>query len=231
MTTRDKGITLPAASPYVNVNGVAVGVQVTDAANDYTVKTAWAFGPGYSAPINPSPLTAVTPVNFTISGQNATALLPAVGGSVIFQAGIGSGGNVDGNAIFRDTSGFGGAWNTTHIVLGAYHFWIDAKNRLRVKSSVPTTDLDGNTVGLDLTFSAAYDPPNLADGAGTTTTIASAGVVLGDFAIASFSLDTQGILITAWVSAANVISIRFQNETGGALDIAAGTLTVKCIRQ
>lgn len=75
--------------------------------------------------------------------------------------------------------------------------------------------------------SAAYDPPNLADGAGVTTTVALVGAALGDYAEASFSLDLQGIMVTAWVSAADVISIRFQNETGGALDLANGTLRVR----
>lgn len=72
--------------------------------------------------------------------------------------------------------------------------------------------------------SAVFDPPNLADGAGTTTTVTVTGAALGDAAKATFSLDLQGILLTAWVSSANTVSVRFQNETGGALDLASGTL-------
>jgi hypothetical protein len=41
----------------------------------------------------------------------------------------------------------GGAWNSTHIILGAYHLWIDATGRLRVKSSAPVSDTDGTVVG------------------------------------------------------------------------------------
>lgn len=73
---------------------------------------------------------------------------------------------------------------------------------------------------------ATYDPPNLADGAGVTTTVALTGAVLGDITAASFSNDLQGITLTSWVSAANTVSVRFQNESGGALDLASGTLTV-----
>jgi hypothetical protein len=53
------------------------------------------------------------------------------------------------------------------------------------------------------------------------------GAALGDFARASFSLNLQGITVTAWVSAADTVSVRFQNESGGALDLASGTLRVK----
>jgi hypothetical protein len=75
--------------------------------------------------------------------------------------------------------------------------------------------------------SAVYDPPNLADGAGTTTTVTVTGAALGDYARASFSLDLQGIVLTAWVSAADTVSVRFQNESGGALDLASGTLRAR----
>jgi hypothetical protein len=75
--------------------------------------------------------------------------------------------------------------------------------------------------------SATYDPPNLADGAGATTTVTVTGAALGDFARASFSLDLQGVTMTAWVSAADTVSVRFQNESGGALDLGSGALRVK----
>lgn len=80
---------------------------------------------------------------------------------------------------------------------------------------------------IPLQGSATYDPPSLADGAGDTTTVTVAGAALGDFASASFSLATSGITITAWVSAANTVSVRFQNESGGVLDIGSGTLTAR----
>lgn len=75
--------------------------------------------------------------------------------------------------------------------------------------------------------SATYDPPSLADGAGTTTTVTCTGAALGGFAQASFSLDLQGIIVTACVSSANTVSVRFQNETGGTIDLASGTLKVR----
>ncbi len=75
--------------------------------------------------------------------------------------------------------------------------------------------------------SATYDPPSLSAGAGATTTVAVSGAALGDFVRASFSLDLQGITLSAWVSAAGSVSARFQNGTAGALDLASGTLRVR----
>lgn len=78
--------------------------------------------------------------------------------------------------------------------------------------------------------SKSFDPSSLADGAGETTTVTCTGAALGDYAIASFSLDLQGITMTAWVSSANTVSVRFQNETGAPVDLSSGTLRVKAIK-
>lgn len=40
------------------------------------------------------------------------------------------------------------AWNGAHMTMGAYHFWVDGRGRLRVKASAPTSDTDGSVVGL-----------------------------------------------------------------------------------
>lgn len=78
-----------------------------------------------------------------------------------------------------------------------------------------------------LTGSATYDPPSLGDAAGATTTVTVTGAALGDFALASFSLDLQGITVSAYVSGANTVSVRFQNESGGTLDLGSGTLRAR----
>jgi hypothetical protein len=76
--------------------------------------------------------------------------------------------------------------------------------------------------------SVTYNPANLADGAGTTTTVAATGAQTGQF-VAAFSNPLQGITVTAWVSARDVVSVRFQNESGGAIDLASGTLSVRVL--
>jgi hypothetical protein len=82
-----------------------------------------------------------------------------------------------------------------------------------------------------LNGSATYDPPSLADAAGATTTVTVTGAALGDFALASFSLDLQGISVTAYVSATDTVSVRFQNESGGTLDLSSGTLRARVWKQ
>jgi len=82
--------------------------------------------------------------------------------------------------------------------------------------------------GSVLSGSATYDPPNLIDGAGATTTVTVTGAALGDLVeCVSFSLDLQGITVTGYVSAANTVSVRFQNESGGTLDLGSGTLLAR----
>jgi hypothetical protein len=71
-----------------------------------------------------------------------------------------------------------------------------------------------------------YNPPSLADGASSSVTITVPGAVLGDFVLHSFSNDMQGIFSTAWVSAANIVTVQFDNETGGVIDLASGILRV-----
>lgn len=82
------------------------------------------------------------------------------------------------------------------------------------------------TLGGILTGSATYDAASLVDGAGATTTITVTGAVLGDFANVSHGVDLQGMTVTAYVSAADTVAVRFQNESGGTLDLASSTLRV-----
>lgn len=93
---------------------------------------------------------------------------------------------------------------------------------------VPTqTQLTAISNGTVLTGAVTYDPPSLIDAAGASTTVTVTGANLGDFAIPSFGLDLQGITVTAYVSAANTVTVRFQNETGGTIDLASGTLRAR----
>lgn len=72
--------------------------------------------------------------------------------------------------------------------------------------------------------SATYDAASLIDGAGATGTVTVTGAALGDFAEVSFGVSLQGITCTAYVSAANTVSFRLQNETTGTIDLASTTV-------
>jgi hypothetical protein len=80
--------------------------------------------------------------------------------------------------------------------------------------------------------SLVWNPGNLADGAGETSSgITVADAAFGDFVDVAAPYDLQGITATAYVSASNTVKIRVQNETGGAIDLASGTWKVRVRQQ
>lgn len=82
-----------------------------------------------------------------------------------------------------------------------------------------------------LSGSATYDTASLADGAGATTTVTVTGAALGDFVLVSLGVDLQGITVTGYVSAADTVSVRIQNESGGTIDLASTTIRARVIPQ
>ena len=78
---------------------------------------------------------------------------------------------------------------------------------------------------------ATLNADSLVDGAGDTDTVTVPGVALGDMGLSvSLAVDVVGLIVTAYVSAANTVSIRFQNETGGTVDLASATLRLVVVR-
>jgi len=68
---------------------------------------------------------------------------------------------------------------------------------------------------------------SLVDGAGTSDTVAVPGVALGDIVLGiSFGVDLAGVTATAYVSAANVVTIRLQNEAAATVDLASTTVDI-----
>lgn len=76
--------------------------------------------------------------------------------------------------------------------------------------------------------SKTWDPGNLAaDGNATSTTVTVTGAVVGDMAVASLTtFGANVVLVSAHVSAADTVTVVVMNKTGGALDLASGTLKV-----
>ena len=75
--------------------------------------------------------------------------------------------------------------------------------------------------------SATVDPPNLASGAAAQTTVTVDGARAGDLALASFDPANSGIVVTANVTADSAVTVTFLNVSGGAIDLASGTLRVR----
>jgi hypothetical protein len=81
-----------------------------------------------------------------------------------------------------------------------------------------------------LVGSKTWDPANMAtDGSVTSTTVTVTGAAVGDPCFASLStIGANNVLISAHVSSAGTVTVVLENRTGGALDIASGTLRVTC---
>lgn len=78
---------------------------------------------------------------------------------------------------------------------------------------------------------ATMDIGDLADGAGETNTIAVPGVALGDMVVGiSFGVTLAGFTVTGYVSAADTVSIRVQNESGTQTNPASTTIKVLVAR-
>lgn len=139
----------------------------------------------------------------------------------------GSGGRKD---LFISNGGTIEAYNTktTNSVEGVapYNPVIGDTNATRFGQRTKSGIIYGSADTV-LYGSTTFNPADLTDGTGETATVTVTGAGLGDFVEAvSFSLDLQGISLTAYVSATNTVSVRFQNETGGNLNLASGTLRV-----
>jgi hypothetical protein len=78
---------------------------------------------------------------------------------------------------------------------------------------------------------ATLDVGSLVDGAGTTDDITIPGVALGDMVIgASLGVNLVGLTVTGYVSAANTVNFRIQNESGSTVDLASSTLRIVVAR-
>lgn len=78
-----------------------------------------------------------------------------------------------------------------------------------------------------LSGSKTYDPPSVAAAGSTTTTVTVTGAALGDIAAASFSLSLGGLTVSAYVSAADTVTVVLANNTAAPIDLASGTLSAR----
>lgn len=98
---------------------------------------------------------------------------------------------------------------------------VDGKYTVAIASGVAT-------YSKILEASAALNFGSTLAGAVTDLTIALTGAVIGQAVQLGIPVSTVGIY-TAWVSAADVVTVRFNNTTAGVVDPASGTFTVKIV--
>lgn len=96
-----------------------------------------------------------------------------------------------------------------------------------------SANVDNSALGANVTDfryggSKTYDPRRIADGAAHSTTVTCIGARMGMIASAAISIDQAGVTLTAYVSAADTVTVRYQNESGGgAVDLASHNLRVE----
>lgn len=83
----------------------------------------------------------------------------------------------------------------------------------------------------DLSGSDTWDPGSIADGDEEAKEVTVTGAALGDFAMASFNLDLSDLILDAQVTAANTVTCILANNTGGAIDLASGTIYVRVMKK
>ena len=103
--------------------------------------------------------------------------------------------------------------------------------RIRLVSATVAQLVDEtNSWNLIGSVSATYDPPSILDGDNASTTVTVTGAALGDFVEVSFSRNLANIIMTSWVSTTDTVTVLLQNESGGTVDLASGTLRVRVMR-
>jgi hypothetical protein len=77
-----------------------------------------------------------------------------------------------------------------------------------------------------LKTTTTWDPGSISSGASEEKDVTVTGAALGDFCLASFSLDLAGLTISSYVSAANTVTVTLANLSGAAVNLASGTVAV-----
>jgi len=92
--------------------------------------------------------------------------------------------------------------------------------------------LQGLILEDDLTGSETWNPGNVADGEMVSNDVTVTGAVLGDYAIASFSLDIEDLVLDAQVTVADTVTVTLTNDgIGAGVNLAEGTIYTRVFRR
>lgn len=84
---------------------------------------------------------------------------------------------------------------------------------------------------INLEGQLSWNPGSIAVGASTSNTVTVTGAAFSDWPIISSTVDLLGLTVTAYVSAANTITIVLANLTAGAVDVPSATFYAKVIKR
>lgn len=77
-----------------------------------------------------------------------------------------------------------------------------------------------------LIAASAQNPPSIASLGNWSSNVAVPGAALGDFVVASFSNSLQGMMLSGYVSALDLVTVVLFNPTAAAINLASGTFNV-----
>ena len=123
-----------------------------------------------------------------------------------------------------------GTWQTQGQFYGKTEIFTTGGAALDLEINAPrfTGELFVNGVRQFYGVAAPFDPPSLAAGASTTTTVTVPGVRTFDQLIATFSLPLDGLeIVSVRRSAADTVEVVLHNDSSSTVDLASGTLTVE----
>ena len=78
-----------------------------------------------------------------------------------------------------------------------------------------------------LNASTTWDASSIANGAMEAKDVTVSGAELGDFVMASLSIDVADLSLTANVTSSGTVTAVLANNTGAAVDLASCTLYVR----
>ncbi len=133
--------------------------------------------------------------------------------------------NVSLNTISNVTTGI--SWGPTNAVINntIAHNIMGAGVTTAYSGTAESNHLN-DIIKTSISAYATWDPASIANGARESTDVTVTGALLGDFVKGSFSLDLAGLTLSATVKATNTVTATLSNNTGGAVDLASGTLSV-----
>jgi hypothetical protein len=129
---------------------------------------------------------------------------------------------LNGSGMLLDTNG-----NLT--VRGITKLGSDTDN-ISVSAAGDMTFTGAGKITGNYTGSTTWDPGSIAVGAMEAVDITVTGAALGEMCLVSFSLDVTDLALTANVTATNTVTAVLSNNTGGAVDLASGTIAVKVFK-